>query len=100
MTKWVTMDLNLRPGSDGQVAARVDATSAGVGPANKRLLQDQLNGLQERLVQEFPPGSPPTDTGAVTARVTALKELAELRAQGVLSDDEFENQKRKLLDEA
>ncbi|MEV0029510.1 SHOCT domain-containing protein [Nocardia sp. NPDC050793] len=35
--------------------------------------------------------------GAGTERVTALKELAELRAQGVLTDAEFEAEKARIL---
>ncbi|WP_067845930.1 SHOCT domain-containing protein [Nocardia lijiangensis] len=35
--------------------------------------------------------------GAGTDRITALKELGELRAQGVLTDAEFEAEKARIL---
>lgn len=38
-----------------------------------------------------PPPAPPRDT------ITQLKELAELRSQGILTDAEFQAQKAKLL---
>ncbi|MEN0134408.1 MAG: SHOCT domain-containing protein [Rhodococcus sp. (in: high G+C Gram-positive bacteria)] len=41
-----------------------------------------------------PPASPPT---AGVDRLTALKQLGELRDQGVLTDDEFNAEKTKIL---
>jgi hypothetical protein len=41
-----------------------------------------------------PPASPPT---AGVDRLTALKQLGELRDQGVLTDDEFNAEKAKIL---
>lgn len=40
---------------------------------------------------------PPPAANTSTDRLTALKELAELKAQGVLSDAEFEAEKAKIL---
>jgi len=42
-----------------------------------------------------PPASPPPAGGV--DRLTALKQLGELRAQGVLTDDEFNAEKAKIL---
>jgi hypothetical protein len=41
-----------------------------------------------------PPGAPPADT---TDRIAALRELGELRDQGVLTDAEFEAEKARIL---
>ncbi|AHK35390.1 SHOCT domain-containing protein [Rhodococcus opacus] len=42
-----------------------------------------------------PPASPPPAAGA--DRLTALKQLGELHKQGVLTDDEFNAEKAKIL---
>lgn len=41
-----------------------------------------------------PPAAAPDDT---TRRIEQLKQLGDLKAQGVLTDEEFERQKRLLL---
>jgi Short C-terminal domain len=43
-----------------------------------------------------PPPAPAAPAGG-TDRITALKELGELRAQGVLTDAEFEAEKARIL---
>jgi len=48
--------------------------------------------------QYAPPPQPSAPTGGLSADAVArLKELAELRDQGILTDAEFEEQKRALL---
>lgn len=44
-----------------------------------------------------PPQAPAPATAAGTDRISALKELGELRAQGVLTDAEFEAEKATIL---
>jgi hypothetical protein len=46
-----------------------------------------------------PPPAPPAPAAPAggTDRITALKELGELRAQGVLTDAEFEAEKARIL---
>ncbi|MCP2314686.1 Short C-terminal domain-containing protein [Nocardia amikacinitolerans] len=41
--------------------------------------------------------APPPSGGADMDRITALKELAQLKAQGVLTDAEFEAEKARIL---
>lgn len=41
--------------------------------------------------------APPTGGGAGMDRISALKELAQLRAQGVLTEAEFEAEKARVL---
>src|SRR5690606_10298127 len=40
---------------------------------------------------------PPPSGGAGSDRITALKELAQLKAQGVLTESEFESEKARIL---
>lgn len=44
-----------------------------------------------------PPPAPAPAPAAGTDRISALKELGELRAQGVLTDAEFEAEKARIL---
>ena len=53
--------------------------------------QYQQPQQQQYYQQPPPPPAPPRDT------VTQLKELAELKSQGILTDAEFQAQKAKLL---
>lgn len=43
------------------------------------------------------PGAPPSTAFATTDIADQLKRLAKLREQGILTEDEFQVQKRKLL---
>jgi len=55
--------------------------------------EEQQYEQEQRYYQQPPsaPAAPPTDT------VTQLKELAELKNQGILTDAEFQGQKAKIL---
>lgn len=55
--------------------------------------QDQYDAQQQQAAQAPPPppAAPQKDT------VTQLKELADLKTQGILTDDEFAAQKAKIL---
>lgn len=53
--------------------------------------QQQPPPQQQYYQQPPPPPAPPRDT------VTQLKELADLKSQGILTDAEFQAQKAKLL---
>ncbi len=50
---------------------------------------------QEEPQQAPPPAAPAPETGQST--IDQLKELGELKAQGILTDEEFAAQKAKLL---
>jgi hypothetical protein len=56
---------------------------------------------QEQAAYAEPAPAPPPPAPAAPAggpdRITALKELGELRAQGVLTDAEFEAEKARIL---
>ena len=62
--------------------------------ANRWARQEEQQYAQEPQYYQQPPPAPvtpPTDT------VTQLKELAELKSQGILTDAEFQAQKAKIL---
>ncbi|MGW5458898.1 SHOCT domain-containing protein [Streptomyces sp. NPDC003996] len=62
---------------------------------------------QQQYEQQYPPpqqAAPPAPAAQpaaaaddMTARIDQLKQLAELKAQGVLTEEEFESQKRLIL---
>jgi Short C-terminal domain len=58
---------------------------------DERYAQQQQPPPQQQYYQQPPPPPPPRDT------VTQLKELAELKSQGILTDAEFQAQKAKIL---
>jgi type II secretory pathway pseudopilin PulG len=53
--------------------------------------QQAAQQQQQQYAPPPPPAAPATDT------VTQLKELADLKSQGILTDAEFEAQKAKIL---
>jgi Short C-terminal domain len=59
--------------------------------ANRWSQQDEQQYAQEQPQYQQPAPAAPPDT------VSQLKELAELKSQGILTDAEFEAQKAKIL---
>ena len=59
--------------------------------ANRWARQEEQQYAQEPQYYQQPPPAPPKDT------VTQLKELAELKDRGILTDAEFQGQKAKIL---
>jgi hypothetical protein len=51
---------------------------------------------QQYAQQQYAPAPPPT-AAAAPDTVSQLRELADLKAQGILTDAEFEAQKAKIL---
>jgi Short C-terminal domain len=58
---------------------------------NRWAQQDDQQYTQQQAAPPPPPAAPARDT------VAQLKDLAELKSQGILSDAEFEAQKAKIL---
>lgn len=55
-------------------------------------------GYQEPAPQPAPPAEPSAPAASdMTSKIEQLKQLGDLKAQGVLTEAEFEDQKRKLL---
>ena len=60
----------------------------------------RVNRRQEAYSQpeyEYEPAPAPAPAASETDTIEALKELGELHAQGILTDEEFAAQKAKLL---
>ncbi|MFF8403997.1 SHOCT domain-containing protein [Streptomyces sp. NPDC014846] len=62
---------------------------------------EQEQQQQQQYAQPQAPPPPPASQTApadeMTGKIEQLKQLADLKAQGVLTDAEFEDQKRRLL---
>ncbi len=52
---------------------------------------------QQQAQPQYAAPPPPPAEGGMEDKIKALKELGELKEQGILSDAEFEAQKAKLL---
>jgi hypothetical protein len=61
-----------------------------------RWAQQEAPEQQPPPVQAAPPTAPPPAPGAPST-IEQLKQLGELKSQGILTDDEFAAQKAKLL---
>ena len=62
--------------------------------ANRWARQEEEQYAQEPQYYQQPPPAPPPPPRDT---VTQLKELAELKSQGILTDAEFQTQKTKIL---
>jgi Short C-terminal domain len=67
--------------------------------ANRWSAQEEQQYQQQQYAQQQQQYAPPPPPAAAPAAdtVTQLKELADLKAQGILTDAEFEAQKAKIL---
>lgn len=59
--------------------------------------QQATQQQQQQPVAAPPPAAPAPPTGGQQSTIDQLKELAALKEQGVLTDDEFAAQKAKIL---
>jgi hypothetical protein len=55
----------------------------------------RLDQLEQQQYQQQAP--PPAATGPTDENLAQLEKLGQLREQGILTDEEFQQQKRKLL---
>ncbi|HLM26671.1 MAG TPA: SHOCT domain-containing protein [Thermoleophilaceae bacterium] len=78
-----------------RTAAVAGTATAVSGRVRRR--QDERWAAQDAPPQEAPPQQPPPQGGGGPDPIAQLKELGELHAQGVLTDEEFAAQKAKLL---
>jgi hypothetical protein len=76
------------------IAGTATAVSNRVSRRQAGRWADQEPQANAQPVDAQPAAAPQTDMGD---QIEQLKQLAELRDQGVLSDQEFEAQKRKIL---
>jgi hypothetical protein len=78
------------------VAGTATAVSNRVSRRQANRWSAQEDQQQQQQYQQPPPAPAPAPAPA-TDTVTQLKELAELRSQGILTDAEFDAQKAKVL---
>ena len=78
-------------GTATAVSNRVSRRQAG-----RWASQEQQQYAQEPPPQQYAPPPPPPQTG-MDDKLAQLKELGELKAAGVLSEPEFEQQKNRIL---
>ena len=82
--------------------AVVAGTATAVSNRVSRRQQGRWAAQQEYQApapQSAPPAEPYAPPAAdMTSKIEQLKQLGDLKAQGVLTEAEFEDQKRKLLD--
>jgi len=60
-------------------------------------LEAQQYQQQQQAYQAPPPPPPAPSTGISPEAMEQLKQLADLKSQGILTDEEFDSQKRKIL---
>jgi hypothetical protein len=84
-------------------AAAIGGTAYAVGSSNARSAnreQQQEARLAQLEASQAPPpqyAAPPSPPAPTKDRVQQLKELADLRQTGMLTDEEFEREKRLIL---
>ena len=79
------------------VSNRVSRRQANRWAAKDQQQQDQYPPDDQQQEQQYaaPPPAPPADP--MQDKLDQLKQLGELKEQGVLSDEEFQQQKAKIL---
>jgi len=74
------------------------AVIAGTATAvSNRVSRRQANRWARQEEEQYAQEPPPTYAAPARDTVTQLKELAELKSQGILTDAEFQAQKAKIL---
>ncbi|MEV3929329.1 SHOCT domain-containing protein [Streptomyces sp. NPDC049944] len=89
-----------RPGLLGTIArtAVISGTATAVSNrAERRDMQRQMDSQPQQMPPAQAPAPPPAAPASGTDRVAQLTQLAELRIQGVLSDEEFAAEKACIL---
>ena len=82
-------------GTATTVSNRVSRRQAGRWSAKEQQQEEQAPPEQQQYAAPPPPPPPPADP--MQDKLDQLKQLGELKEQGVLSDEEFQQQKAKIL---
>ena len=77
--------------------AVIAGTATSVSNRVSRRQANRWAAQDEQQYQEQAPPPQPAPAAAPTDTVTQLKELAELKNQGILTEEEFAQQKAKIL---
>jgi hypothetical protein len=86
------------PGRDRRQRRRRVAALGAAGVAAKKHHDAKVAGEQEASAEPAGETEATAAGGLSEGSITRLKELGELHDQNVLSDEEFEREKAKLLD--
>jgi hypothetical protein len=88
-------------GRAAQTAARTAVIAGTATAVSNRVSRRQAErwGQQEgaEYAEAPPPEAPPAPAAAGDSTIDQLKELGELKAQGILTEEEFAAQKAKIL---
>ncbi len=76
--------------------ARTAAIAGTATAVSNRVSRRQAGRWASQEQQQYAPPPPPPQTG-MDDKLAQLKELGELKAAGVLSEPEFEQQKARIL---
>ncbi|MFI6488787.1 SHOCT domain-containing protein [Streptomyces sp. NPDC050564] len=80
--------------------ARTAVISGTATAVSNRVSRRQAGRWAEQEAQQAPPpppAPPPVPGDDMTLKMDQLKQLGDLKAQGVLTEEEFEAQKRRIL---
>ncbi|MEV6663790.1 MULTISPECIES: SHOCT domain-containing protein [Streptomyces] len=86
-------------GTATAVSNRVSRRQAGRWAEQDRQRQMVYEQEAAPMAPAPPPPAPPAPVAAddMTAKIEQLKQLGDLKAQGVLTEEEFQAQKRRIL---
>jgi hypothetical protein len=76
---------------------RAAAIGGAAAYAGRRGAQAEPPQAPAQAAPQQPESAPPASTGTSEETIGRLRQLGELRGQGVLTHDEFEQQKQRLL---
>jgi hypothetical protein len=79
------------------VAGTATAVSNRVSRRQATRWQQQGGGYEDQAYDAPPPAPAPAAAAPAADPIAQLKELAELKQQGILTDEEFAAQKAKIL---
>ncbi|MBS1845760.1 MAG: SHOCT domain-containing protein [Actinobacteria bacterium] len=79
------------------VAGTATAVSGGVRRRQENRWAQKEEGQSAAAAPQAPPAPPAPAEAAAPSTLDQLKQLGELRSQGVLTDEEFAAQKAKVL---
>jgi hypothetical protein len=85
------------PGLIRGVARTAVVAGTATAVSNRVSRRQGERWASQRRAEDVPPEPAPAASPAGPDRITALKELGELKAQGVLTEAEFEAEKARIL---
>jgi hypothetical protein len=77
--------------------ARTAVIAGTATSVSNRVSKRQGERWAQKEEQQAPPPPPPAQAAPPASMIDQLKELGELKEQGILTEDEFAAQKAKLL---